>query len=121
MTEQNEQDILKNVITEAMLERKAHDLKVLDLRDLTQSVADYFIICHGTSTTQVDAICDFVERQTRTELQERPISKEGNASSQWVLLDYGNIVIHVFLEEMRSFYNLEDLWADAKIEVINVD
>ncbi|MBI9068572.1 MAG: ribosome silencing factor [Salinivirgaceae bacterium] len=118
MAKRKQQNTLKDVILEAVLEKKGQEIKVLDLRDVQQSIADYFIICHGNSNTQVDSISDFIERQARTELDEKLLHKEGSENSQWVLLDYGDIVIHVFLEEYRRFYNLEDLWADAKIELI---
>ncbi len=109
---------LKNVVVESILSKKGKEVKVLDLRDLTQSIADYFIICHGDSTTQVDAVADHVEQQARTEMHERALHVEGTDNSQWVLIDYGNIVVHVFLEQYRRYYNLEELWGDAKIEHI---
>ena len=118
MTNSIDKFSLKDFIVESIKERKGKDIIVLDLRELEQSVADYFVICHGDSNTQVDSISDFVERQTRSELQEHPIRKEGTNNLQWVLLDYGDVVVHVFQEEYRLFYNLEDLWADAKKEVI---
>lgn len=109
---------LKDSIVEAIKDRKGKELIVLDLRKVDQSIADYFIICHGDSTTQVDAISENVDREIRTELQEHPIHKEGMDNLQWVLLDYGDVVVHVFQEDYRKFYNLEDLWADAQKELI---
>ncbi len=114
-------EILKNTVVESILERKGHDIKVLNIKKLEQSVADYFVICHATSTTQVDAIADFIEGQTRELLKEKPQHKEGKENSHWVLLDYADVVVHIFLEEYRPFYNLEDLWADADIETIKQD
>lgn len=121
MTETENREKLKDLVVESILEKKGKELKVLDLQHIEQSIADYFIICHGNSNTQVDAITDFVEKQARNELQERTLHKEGANNSQWILLDYGNVVVHVFQEEFRRFYNLEDLWADAKIELITED
>lgn len=121
MTKDNKKVNLKDFIVESIKDRKGKDITVLDLRKLEQSIADYFIICHGDSNTQVDAISENIDRQTRSELQEHPIHKEGTENLQWVLLDYGEIVVHVFQEEYRSFYNLEDLWADAKKELIKED
>lgn len=109
---------LKDSIVEAIKDRKGKDLIVLDLRQVDQSIADYFVICHGESTTQVDSISENVEREIRTELQEHPINKEGADNLQWVLLDYGDVVVHVFQDEYRRFYNLEELWADAAKELI---
>ena len=118
MTKPNEQNMLKDVVVEAIKEKKGEEIVVLDLNNLQQSIADYFIICHGNSNTQVDAIADFIERQTRTEIKEHAIHVEGTENSQWILLDYGNVVVHVFQEPFRRFYNLEDLWADAKKELV---
>ncbi|MDA3890650.1 MAG: ribosome silencing factor [Salinivirgaceae bacterium] len=114
MTENEDQTILKDFIVNAIQDKKGKELIVLDLRDLDQSIADFFIICHGTSNTQVNAIADAVDRETRSELQEHVLHIEGAKNSQWILMDYGSVVVHVFQEEYRHFYNLEDLWADAK-------
>ncbi len=119
MANNNKQTILKDVVVESIKEKKGKEIIVLDLRKLDQSIADYFVICHGDSNTQVDAISDFIERQVRSELKEHMTHKEGADNLQWVLLDYGWVIVHVFLEEYRRFYNLEDLWADAKIELIS--
>ena len=119
MTKKSGQISLKDFIVESIKERKGKEITVLDLRKLSQSIADYFIICHGDSNTQVDAISENIDRQTRSELQEHPIHKEGTDNLQWVLLDYGDVVVHVFQEEYRRFYNLEDLWADAEKELIS--
>lgn len=116
MTRNKESLRLKDTVVEAIKERKGKRIVVLDLTDLEQSIADYFVICHGTSNVQVDSISDFVDRYTKTELKVSPIHKEGTDVSQWVLVDYGDVVVHVFQEEHRDFYKLEELWADAKIE-----
>lgn len=112
---------LKNTIVEAIKEKKGHEIVVLDLKKINQSIADYFVICHGNSNTQVDAISDFIERQARVELKEHLIHKEGAENAHWILLDYSDVVVHVFQEEYRRFYNLEDLWADAKKEIIEIN
>jgi len=109
---------LKDIIVEAIKERKGKDIVVLDLQNLEQSIADYFIVCHGDSSTQVDAIADFIDREVRSKLQEHPINKEGLDNLQWVLFDYADVVVHIFQEEYRKFYKLEELWADAKKDVI---
>jgi len=96
----------------AALGRKAFDLVILDVRDLT-SIADAFIICSGRSNRQVAAIAEFIQ----VELKKhgiKPLSVEGKKEGHWVLLDYGHVIIHVFYEPIRSFYDLEGLWIDAK-------
>lgn len=96
----------------AVLEKKAADVVALDVRSLT-SVADFFIICSGRSNRQVAAIADFVERYLK-KTGIKPLSVEGKNEGLWVLLDYGDVIIHVFYETVRKFYDLEGLWSDAK-------
>ncbi|RMG05998.1 MAG: ribosome silencing factor [Nitrospirae bacterium] len=93
------------------LEKKAEDLKVLDLRGLS-IMADYFVVCSGESTTQVRAIVDNVEQKMK-EQGVRPLAIEGYRNSLWVLMDYGDVILHVFEAEKREFYELEKLWIDA--------
>lgn len=106
--------VLCDAIVEGMQENKAKDIVVLDLREIPNSVCDFFVICSGESTTQVDGISNSVTRYTRKELQEKPWHIEGKTNSEWVLLDYISVVAHIFYKDARSFYDLEDLWADAK-------
>jgi ribosome-associated protein len=105
---------LCDAIVEGMQENKAKDIVVLDLREISNAVCDYFVICSGESSTQVDGISSSVTRFTRKELKEKPWHIEGKTSSEWVLLDYVNVVVHIFYKDARPFYDLEDLWADAK-------
>jgi ribosome-associated protein len=105
---------LCDAIVEGMQENKAKDIVVLDLREISNSVCDYFVICSGESSTQVDGISSSVTRFTRKELKEKPWHIEGKTTSEWVLLDYVNVVAHIFYKDARPFYDLEDLWADAK-------
>lgn len=100
---------------EAADSKKARDIKVLDIRDISP-ITDYFVICSGTSTIQVKAIADEVEEKL-TEKGFYLYHKEGYNTARWILLDFGDVIVHVFHEEDRDFYNLERLWADA--EVIN--
>jgi len=109
-------DVLLKSITKGIFDKKGHDVLKIDLRKLENRIADYFVICHGTSTTQVDSICDSVEDTVRDIAGEKPLHVEGLDNCFWVLLDYGNVIVHIFLEEYRSFYSLESLWADASIE-----
>lgn len=106
--------ILCDVIVEGMQENKAEDITVLDLRKIGSAVCDFFIICTGNSPTQVEGISDSVTRQTRKALKEKPWHIEGKGNSEWILMDYVNVVAHVFYRETRAFYQLEDLWADAQ-------
>lgn len=114
--------ILVDTIVEGIQDVKGKDIVVLDLTHLQNSVTEYFIICTGDSSTQVDGISSSVTRKTRTDLQEKPWHQEGINNSEWVLLDYVNVVVHVFYREAREFYNLEDLWADAvRTDIPNID
>lgn len=98
-------------VVAAALDRKAEDLKVLEVGELTH-FTDYFLVCSGQNPRQVQAIADGVEERLR-EIGLRPLSSEGQSRGQWVLLDYGAFLVHVFTEERRAFYGLERLWSDA--------
>jgi len=111
-------DVLLGGVLKGIFEKKGRDVLKIDLRELENRIADYFIICHGTSTTQVDTICDSVEDTVRKTAGEKPLHIEGLDNCFWVLLDYGNVVVHIFLEKYREFYSLESLWADASIEIM---
>lgn len=110
----NDSQILCDTIVEGMQENKANDIVVLDLREIDNAVADFFVICSGESSTQVEGISSSVVRHTRKVLQEKPLSLEGKTNREWILLDYVSVVAHIFYKETREFYDLEDLWADAK-------
>jgi ribosome-associated protein len=105
-------DIRLDLFIQAVLERKAEAIVALDVRDLT-SIADTFIICSGRSSRQVSAIAEHVERFLKDN-GIRPLSVDGRREGHWVLMDYGDIIVHVFYEETRNFYDLEGLWVDAK-------
>ena len=96
----------------AAAEKKAHDLVVLDLREVA-SFTDYFVIASGTNVRQVQAVADEVQEQLRRRLGVRPARVEGYNTAEWVLLDYGDFILHVFEEKSRRFYDLERLWRDA--------
>lgn len=110
----NDSQILCDTIVEGMQENKAKDIVVLDLREISSAVCDFFVICSGDSSTQVDGISSTVVRHTRKELSEKPWNVEGKNNKEWVLIDYVSVVAHVFYRETRDFYDIEDLWADAK-------
>ena len=106
---------LRDAVIRGMQEKKGHDIISLDLRKTGNSVADSFIICHGESTTQVDALAKSVEEQVFKELKEDPAHREGFQNLEWVILDYYNVVAHIFVKERREFYGIERLWADAEV------
>jgi ribosome-associated protein len=108
---------LLEVIIDSIQEKKGKKIVSIDLRKIENSIFDYFIICHGTSTTHVSAISDNIEIKPKELLGLKPAHIEGVQNAQWVLIDYSGIVVHVFLEEQRSFYRLEDLWADGKVKI----
>jgi len=112
----DETEILLNNIVKGIFEKKGHNVLKIDLRKLENRITDYFVICHAPSTSQVSALSDSVEDTVRNGTGEKPLHLEGLDNCYWVLVDYGNIIVHVFLEEYRNFYSLESLWADAKIE-----
>ena len=109
-------DVLTDTIVEAMQEKKAKGITSLDLRKLDTRVVDKFIICHADNDRQVEAIARNVEEEVRKKLNDRPWHKEGYENREWILLDYVNIVVHVFLGEKRDFYAIEELWGDADAE-----
>jgi ribosome-associated protein len=109
--------LLKNIV-KGIFEKKGLNALKIDLRKLENRITDYFVICHGSSITQVDSLCDSVEDTVRVGTGEKPLHVEGLENCFWVLLDYGNVIVHIFLEEYRNFYSLESLWADANIEAI---
>ncbi|MCU0473098.1 MAG: ribosome silencing factor [Bacteroidales bacterium] len=111
-------DVLVKSVIKGIFEKKGLNVLKIDLRKLENRIADFFIICHGSSVTQVDSICDSVEDTVRKVAGEKPLHVEGLDNCYWVLLDYGNVVVHIFQEEYRSFYSLESLWADGEIEAM---
>ena len=100
-------------VTKALDEKKGQDIKLLRINDVS-SLADYFLICTGTSNTHVKTLCDYAE-YAMEQLGEPMLGREGHRGNTWELLDYGPVVVHVFTEEARAFYNLERLWGDAEV------
>ena len=105
----------RELILEAIREKKGHQIVSIDLSDVENSICDFFIICHGESVTQVGAITESIEKKLKEKALIRAHHVEGLQNSQWVLLDYFDILVHVFQEEFRSFFKLEELWADGKV------
>ncbi len=105
---------LSNIVVLGMQEKKAKDIVVMNLRKVKNAIADYFIICTGNSDTQLDAISDSVEEIVHKKTGENPWHKEGKENKEWILIDYVNVVAHIFKQDKRDFYGLEDLWGDAE-------
>ncbi|MEO8583712.1 MAG: ribosome silencing factor [Flavitalea sp.] len=110
--------LFKSVI-HAIQEKKGDNIISLDLRKIPEAVADFFIICEASSSTQVKAIADYIEYYLKETLKEIPYKSEGQQSGHWVLVDYVNIVVHVMQPETRKFYKLEEMWGDADTEEIH--
>jgi ribosome-associated protein len=116
---QKETSSLLDAVVEGMKERKAKNIMILDLKELENRVTDYFVICDADSNTHVNSIADSIEETVEKMTKERAYHTEGNQNGEWVLIDYINIVAHVFLRETREHYNIEGLWGDAEITLIN--
>jgi len=111
---------LLDVITDALLDKKAEDITVLDVHDLT-TLADKFVICHANTDVQIKAIADNVNKETKEKLNEKAWKEEGRETRRWVILDYVNVVVHIFKKELREYYALERMWNDAPLEKIEDD
>lgn len=105
--------IFKTIIR-AIQDKKGEYIISLDLRKIPEASADFFVVCEASSTTQIKAICDFVEYEVKKECGELPYRHEGRQASQWILIDYVNIVVHVMHPDARKFYKLEEMWSDAE-------
>ena len=102
-------------IIEAITDRKGKKISLLDLKKIDTAPATQFVICQGSSTSQVSSIADSIRERLQKNIDVKPYNYDGYKNSQWIVLDYGEIMVHVFLPEFREFYNLEDLWSDASI------
>jgi len=105
---------LVDTIVEGIQEKKGTNIAILDMREIDSSICQFFIICDGDSNTHVDAIGNSVEDYVRKKINDKPYHIEGRENAEWILVDYVDVVVHVFQRPIRSFYNLEGLWADAK-------
>jgi len=108
------EDELISTIISGVENMKGLDVSILDLRDIENTVCSYFVICSGSSNTHVTAIVNSIQKTVSKELKEKPFHTEGGDNSEWVLIDYINIVVHVFQNHIREYYNIEQLWGDAK-------
>lgn len=114
MNKKNTDQLITQVI-KGIEEVKGEDITILDLRKLENTISDYFIICSGSSNTQVDAITNSIRKTASKALQDKPFSVEGTANSEWIIMDYINLVVHVFQKHVREHYAIEELWGDADI------
>ena len=112
-------DELISLIIKGIDDVKGENIQLLDLREIENTVCDYFIICSGNSNTQVNAISGSVQKVVSKELKDKPWYIEGQTNSEWVLMDYVNVVVHIFQKHVRDYYDIESLWGDAKITEIN--
>ena len=111
-------DDLISVIIQGIEEVKGENIQLLDLREIENTVCDYFIICDGTSNTQVNAIVSSMQKKVSKNTKDKPWHIEGSENGEWVLMDYINVVVHVFQKHIREYYDIENLWGDAKITEI---
>jgi len=109
----SEDALISNIIT-GIENVKGLDVRLLDLRDIENTVCNYFVVCSGSSNTHVNAIVSAIQKTVSKELKEKPFHTEGSDNAEWVLIDYVNIVVHVFQKHIREYYSIEELWGDAK-------
>ena len=99
---------------------KGQDIEMIDLRKIENRICDYYIICSGSSNTHVSAILDSVKKKVSKTLKEKPSHTEGEENAEWILLDYINVVVHIFQKQVRDFYGIEELWGDCKTNMIPI-
>jgi ribosome-associated protein len=117
---QEETKVLVSEIVKGIQDKKGLSITCMNLAKIKSTVCDYFVVCHGTSNTHVNAIAESIEEKVNKETGLKPRRKEGVSNSEWVLLDYLDVVVHIFQEHVREYYRLEDLWADAPlVEIAN--
>ncbi|HET8753248.1 MAG TPA: ribosome silencing factor [Salinimicrobium sp.] len=118
--EANSDQLIAQII-KGIEEVKGNNIDILDLREIENTVCDYFVICNGTSNTQVNAIVNSIQKTVSKSLKDKPWHVEGSENGEWVLLDYVNVVVHVFQKHIREFYDIESLWGDAKTTSIETN
>ena len=111
-------DELISLIVQGIEDIKGQNISLLDLRNIENTVCDYFIICNGNSNTQVNAIVSSVQKNVSKNIREKPYQIEGVENAEWILMDYVNVVVHVFQKHKREYYDIDNLWGDAKITEI---
>ncbi|MDL1913881.1 MAG: ribosome silencing factor [Bergeyella sp.] len=118
MNKDTNKERLVDKIVEAIRDIKGEDIKILDLSEIENAVASTFIICSGNSNTQVSAIAGSIEERVRADLNDRPWHVEGAENALWIVVDYVTVVVHIFQKEIREYYEIEELWGDAKVTCI---
>jgi ribosome-associated protein len=111
----NEAQLLINAIVNGIQDKKGKGITIVDLTNIDNTICQYFIICQGNSPSQVEAIADSIEESARIETNSKPITIDGKRRSEWIAMDYANIIVHIFLPEAREFYDIEHLWEDAEL------
>jgi ribosome-associated protein len=109
---------LANWVVKGMQEKKAQEIVVMDLREVPNAFTDFFVVCSGTSDTQIEAIADSVDKEVWESGKIHVHAVEGKANREWILMDYYDVIVHVFLKDKREFFKLEELWGDAKFTYI---
>jgi ribosome-associated protein len=109
---------LSQIVVKGMQERKALNIVVMDMRQVKNAFTDFFVVCSGTSDTQIDAIADSVDKEVWEATGQNPRSMEGKSNREWILVDYYDVIVHVFKKDRREFYKLEELWGDAEFTYI---
>ena len=112
-------ELLVAKIVEALQDKKGRNIVTMNLSEIQGSICQYFVICEGGSPTQVSALSDSVWDKVADDLKEKPLGAVGMREAQWIAMDYGTVIVHIFLPELRQYYNLEHLWADAEIKEID--
>lgn len=117
----DETQLMLDSIVKGIEEKKGNNIQIFDLRGIGHAVCDFFVICNADSGTQVDAIAYSVEHEVKVNTGESPWKSEGFENREWILIDYSNVVVHIFQTQIREFYKLERLWADAIVKVVSSD
>ena len=107
-------------IVDGISDVKGQNVEMIDLRKIENRICDFYIICSGSSNTHVSAILESVKKKISKSLKEKPSHTEGEENAEWILLDYINVVVHIFQEQVREFYNIEELWGDCKINMVPI-
>lgn len=113
--------VLLSTITEALLDKKGEDILTINMDKIPNAICRYFVICQGNSPTQVSALYDSVWDKVRDTLHLKPFGTDGVRNAEWIAMDYGSIIIHIFLPELRQYYKLESLWEDAVLQKVSAE
>ena len=116
----DEADDLIEKIVDGISDVKGQNIEMIDLRKIENRICDFYIICSGSSNTHVSAILESVKKKVSKSLKEKPSHTEGEETAEWILLDYINVVVHIFQKQVREFYKIEELWGDCKINMIPI-